>query len=95
MINLAIAILWFALGVIILGAIIWVALWAVRQFLPVPAPVEKVIWAVFLILVLIYLLMAIQGGGLHSFRISGPAADPTASASVRGLLDVVDLRALA
>jgi hypothetical protein len=70
MINLAIAILWFVLGVIILGAIVYVALWAIKSFLPVPVVVERVVWAVFLILVLIYLLMAIQGGGHMPFRIS-------------------------
>jgi hypothetical protein len=66
MISLAIGILWFALGVLILGCIVYVALWAVRQVLEVPAVVEKVVWAVFLILVLIYLLMTIQGGGGHA-----------------------------
>jgi hypothetical protein len=84
MISLAISILWFALGVLILGAIVWVALWAVKQFLPVPAVVEKVVWAAFLILVLIYLLMAIQGGGHVPFRIglSGPAGAATGTADL-------------
>ena len=84
MINLAIQILWFALGVLILGCIVWVALWAVRQVIEVPAVVEKVIWAVFLILVLIYLLMTIQGGGHAPFRLSLGLPGPgyTAAATV-------------
>lgn len=90
MIGLAINILWFALGVIILGAIVWVALWAVKQVLPVPPMVEKVVWAVFLILVLIYLLMAIQGGGHVPFRfserLSGSAYPDIAAVAVPGVL---------
>ena len=63
MVSLAIAILWFALGVIILAAIILVALWGIRQFMPIPPRVEQLVWVVFLILVLIYLLTTIAGGG--------------------------------
>jgi hypothetical protein len=69
MISLSISILWFALGVIILAAIILVALWGIKQFLPIPPRVEQLVWVVFLILVLIYLLMTIQGGGHPPFRV--------------------------
>ena len=70
LISLAIDILWLCLGIIILGAIIWVALWAVKQFFPVPAPVEKAIWACAIILILIALLSMFAGGGgtMKSFR---------------------------
>ena len=64
MIGLAISVLWFALGVMILAACIFLAFWGVRQFVPIPPMVEKLVWAVFGILVLIYLLMVIEGGGL-------------------------------
>jgi high-affinity Fe2+/Pb2+ permease len=64
MISLAIGILWLAIGVIVLGGVIFLALWGVRQIVTVPPNVEKAIWAVFLILVLIYLLMAVEGGSL-------------------------------
>lgn len=64
MITLAVSILWFALGVIILGAIIYVALWGIRQFVPLPPKVETLVWVVFLILCLIFLLLALEGGGL-------------------------------
>lgn len=71
LIGLSIQILWLALGIIVICAIIWVALWAVRQFLPVPPPVEKLIWACVLILVLIAVLSAIGGVGpfSKSFRV--------------------------
>ena len=62
MIGLAISILWLCIGVIILGAIIYVVFRAVKMFFPIPPKVEQVIWAVFGILTLIYLLMALSGG---------------------------------
>lgn len=82
MIGLAISILWFALGVVILGCIVFVAFWAVRQVIPIPPVVEKVVWAVFLILVLIYLLATIQGGGRAPFRLSLGLPGPTYSTAV-------------
>jgi hypothetical protein len=67
MINLAVGILWLIIGIIVLGAVIWILLWAIRTFVA-PAGleprIEQAIWAVFAILVLIYLLTAIAGGGL-------------------------------
>jgi hypothetical protein len=62
MISLAISILWLAIGVIILGGVIYLALLAVKTFVPVDTRVERAIWLVFFILVLIYVLMALQGG---------------------------------
>jgi hypothetical protein len=66
MIGLAIGILWFALGVIILGGVIWLALWGIKQFVSVPARLETAVWIVFFILCLIYLLYALESGGLPS-----------------------------
>ena len=77
LIHLSIEILWLALGVIILCAIIWLALYAVKQILPVPATVEKVIWLCVLILVLIGLLTLVSGGSIgrisfHRLSIAPP-----------------------
>jgi len=63
MISLAIGILWLCIGIIILGAIIYVLFWAIRQFFAIPPRVEAAVWAVFGILILIYLLTAVAGGG--------------------------------
>lgn len=85
MIGLAISILWFALGVLILGCIVYVALWAVKKVVPVPPVVEQVVWAIFIILVLIYLLMTINGTapGGRPFRWGGvPASAHSAWATV-------------
>jgi hypothetical protein len=65
MIAIAIGILWLVIGIIILGAVIYILLWAIRTFVPsgVSPRIEQAIWAVFGILVLIYLLTVIEGGG--------------------------------
>jgi len=68
MIHLATVILWLALGVLILGGVVWLALYAIKQFVPLPSNIEMAIWIAFLILVLIYTLYAIEGGGVPSFR---------------------------
>lgn len=72
LIQLSITILWLALGIMILCAIIWVALWAVKKVLEVPPVVEQLLWAAVLILVLIGILSAIAGVGPfgHGFRFS-------------------------
>lgn len=62
MIALAISILWFLLGALIFLGVVWLVLYAVKIFLPVPGPIEKAIWCIVLILCLIYLLMALSGG---------------------------------
>ncbi len=53
MIELAIAILWLLLGLIILLAVVWLSLYVVKIFVPIPAKVEQVIWVIVLILCLI------------------------------------------
>lgn len=64
MIALAISILWFLIGVIILGAVVYIALRVLRHVFPAMDPnVDYVTWAVFGILCLIYALMALEGGG--------------------------------
>jgi hypothetical protein len=67
MIGIAISILWLAIGVIVLGGVIYLALMAVKTFIDVDARVERAIWLIFLILVLIYCLYALQGGGVPRF----------------------------
>ncbi len=71
MIELAISILWLLIGVIILLGVVWLALYVVKMFTEIPAPVEKAIWAIVLILCLIgaLTLLAGGGGGIHFPRI--------------------------
>ena len=64
MISLAVAILWLCIGVIILGAVIYIALKVLRRFFPAMDPnIDYAVWAVFGILILIYVLTALMGGG--------------------------------
>ncbi len=70
MISLAITFLWFLIGVVILAGIIWLVLYGVKTIagIPVPARLEQAIWFIFFILVLIYALYALEGGG-HAISI--------------------------
>lgn len=94
LIQLSIDILWLAIGIILLCGIIWVALWGVKQVVAIPDPIEKVIWAVVIILILIAILSMLAGGGsIHSFRwpwhsqyLSGPAYTATAASSLQRVL---------
>src|ERR1700680_1709926 len=65
MIALAISILWLLIGVIVLLGVVWLALYVVKMFVAVPAPIEKAIWIIVLILCLIGVLTLIAGGGGH------------------------------
>jgi hypothetical protein len=42
--------------------VIYLALMAVKTFVPVDGRIERAVWLVFFILVLIYVLMALSGG---------------------------------
>ena len=63
MVPLAISILWLLIGVIVLLGVVWLALYVVKLFAPIPDPVERAIWAIVLILCLIGALTLLAGGG--------------------------------
>jgi hypothetical protein len=63
MIALAIGILWLLIGVIILCAIVWFALYVLKMFLAIPERIEQAVWIVILILCLIGVLTLLSGGG--------------------------------
>lgn len=63
MIELAIGILWLLIGLIALLGVVWIALYVVKVFTPVPEKVEKAIWLIALILCLIYGLTLLTRGG--------------------------------
>jgi hypothetical protein len=64
-IGLAIGFLWFLIGVIVLAGIIWIVLYGLTNIAGIAIPPRLVqgIWFIFLILVLIYALTLIAGGG--------------------------------
>lgn len=72
MIALSIAILWLLIGVIVLLGVVWLALYVVKLFAPIPERIEQAVWAIVLILCLIGVLTLLAGGGgslrVPSFR---------------------------
>lgn len=72
MAAIAISVLWFLIGLIILCGIIYLAIWVIESFvMPIPEPVKKGVWVIVLLLALIALISAVMGGGglnLPSFR---------------------------
>ena len=66
MTAIAINVLWFLIGLIILAGIVYLAIWVISQFIyPIPEKVVQGIWVIVLLLALIALISAIAGGGLH------------------------------
>lgn len=63
MIQLAIGILWLLIGAIVLLGIVWLALYVVKLFVPIPDKIELAIWCIVLILCLIGALSLLGGGG--------------------------------
>jgi hypothetical protein len=68
MIELAINILWLLLGIVALLCVVWVALYVIKLFCPIPDRVEQAIWAIVLILCLIGALSLLASGGRVPFR---------------------------
>jgi hypothetical protein len=63
MAAIAISILWFLVGVIILAGIVYLAIWVIESFVqPIPAKVKQGVWVVILLLALIYLITILVGG---------------------------------
>lgn len=63
MIPLAISILWFLIGLIVILGVVWLALYVIRLFAPIPPRIEQAVWAIVLILCLIGALTLLTGGG--------------------------------
>jgi len=74
MIAIAINVLWFLIGLIILAGIIYLAIWVIEQFIyPIPERVKQGVWVIVLLLALIALLTVLVGGGggLHLPALKG------------------------
>ena len=78
MIQMAINVLWLLIGVICLCGVVWLALYIIKLFMPVPDIIDKMVWAIVLILILIGILTLLAGGGgsmrapFHLSRVAGP-----------------------
>lgn len=63
MLGLAISILWLAIGIIVVCGCVWLLIYAVKLFIPIPPRIEQLIWVIILILCLIAALTLLAGGG--------------------------------
>jgi hypothetical protein len=64
MAELAISVLWFLVGVVIFCGIVWIALYVLKMFVPtLPPRFEQVVWVLVMLLILIYLISILAGGG--------------------------------
>ena len=91
MIGIAINLLWLCIGVIILGAVIYIVLKVVRRFFPAMDPnIDYAVWAIFGILILIYILTSLVGGGgnFGHFRLSNQSYATLAAYPARTTVDL-------
>jgi len=64
MVSIAISVLWFLIGLIVLAGIIYLAIWVIESFVhPIPERVKQGVWVIVLLLALIALLTVLVGGG--------------------------------
>jgi hypothetical protein len=69
MAAMAISVLWFLIGLIILSGVIYLAIWVIESFIfPIPAQIKKGVWVVVLLLALIALITVLVGGGSNPFQ---------------------------
>jgi hypothetical protein len=64
MVSIAISLLWFLIGLIVLCGVIYLVIWVIESFVtPIPAQIKKGVWVIVLLLALIALLTVLVGGG--------------------------------
>jgi hypothetical protein len=64
MLAMAISVLWFLIGLIILCGIIYLAIWVIEQFVTaIPEKIKQGVWVIVLLIALIALLSVLAGGG--------------------------------
>ena len=82
MTAIAVNVLWFLIGLIILAGVVYLAIWVVNNFIyQIPPKVEQGVWVIILLLALIFLILTLTGSGpvLHPFRLSMAGQCPVAS----------------
>jgi hypothetical protein len=68
MADIAIGVLWFLVGLILLAGVIYLAIWVIESFImPIPEMIKKGVWVIVLLIALIYLITVVVGGG-HPIR---------------------------
>ena len=80
MAGMAINVLWFLIGLIVLAGVIYLAIWVIESFIwPIPEQVKKGVWVIVLLLALIALISVLVGGGHAPFRWSALGGGPLAA----------------
>ena len=51
------SVLSLALAIVIVLAVVWIALWAIKQFVAIPAQIEKGVWIIAMLICLIKLAL--------------------------------------
>jgi len=70
MISIAISVLWFLIGLIILCGIVYLAIYVIEMFvMPIPERVKQGVWVIILLLALIALLTVLAGGSLNTMHL--------------------------
>lgn len=64
MATIAINVLWFLIGLIVLAGVVYLAIWVIESFIwPIPEKVKQGVWVIVLLLALIALISVLVGGG--------------------------------
>ena len=63
MLATIINLLWLAIYIIAFGAVIYAVLFCIKIFFAIPAKIEQAVWVIAMILVIIWLLTTLAGGG--------------------------------
>ena len=72
MAAMAINVLWFLIGLIVLAGVIYLAIWVIESFIyPIPEKVKQGVWVIVLLLALIALIGTLVGGGSFHFPAIG------------------------
>jgi len=65
---IAINVLWFLIGLIILCGVIYLVIYVIELFvMPIPEKIKQGVWVIVLLLALIALIGALMGGGGFHF----------------------------
>jgi hypothetical protein len=68
MAAMAINVLWFLIGLIVLAGVVYLAIWVIESFIyPIPDKVKQGVWVIILLLALIALITVLLGGGTFHF----------------------------
>lgn len=62
MVELLIGLIWVVIIALVCAVVVWLILYTVRIFVAIPLKIEQVVWAIFGLLVLIYVLSVFAGG---------------------------------